>query len=284
MKKVILIQLLLGVYLVYAGNFEAVCVGINDLRSWSWPVLEYMEKDARDMRDMLYEQGFHNVITLIGSGADEISIKYYIEHMSQEEGDKCVFYFSGHGQRGYTYYGTQSYLATYNYPDSPQLLFAYELGGLFLTDNFSCIIEACYSGGFRTVIDDGVILTSCNDLESSIELEDLQHGLFTHFILEGMANNEADDSDNGNFVSVEELYSYSLNRVLARNSNQHVQLGDNFSGEFNLTVDSGSNLPPIPAETCHPFRFKPATHSGRNFTTYKAFSGMRKNVVYSKKI
>ena len=33
-------------------------------------------------------------------------------------------------------------------------------------------------------------------------------------------------------------------------------------------VDSGANLPGIPVQTCHPFRLKPAIHSGSKFTTY----------------
>jgi len=85
------------------------------------------------------------------------------------------------------------------------------------------------------------------------------------------------------YLMISPLRTIVCSRKEKRASVIEQQTGGNFRSD-GYVVDSGSNLPPIPAETCHPFRFKPATHSGRNFTTYKAFSGMRKNVVYSKKI
>lgn len=69
----------------------------------------------------------------------------------------------------------------------------------------------------------GVVLTACDDDETSWEISELSHGLFTYYLLEAMEG--AGDTNGDGFVSVRECYEYMYSPVLAKKP-QHIQIYD----------------------------------------------------------
>ncbi|MGH9461909.1 MAG: PASTA domain-containing protein [Vicinamibacteria bacterium] len=83
------------------GTYRAVIIGIDDYTSWE--PLEFAERDARELRDILTEHyGFapERVVTLLGSEATEsrimTSLRDMLEH--SQESDNLLIYYAGHGQ------------------------------------------------------------------------------------------------------------------------------------------------------------------------------------------
>ncbi len=87
----------------------------------------------------------------------------------------------------------------------------------------------------------GVVVTACDDDEVCIERADLQHGVFTYCLLNGMGG-LADDNYN-NRISAEECYYYA--RPCALNYyDQHAQMYDGHSGELEFLGVEPSCSPP----------------------------------------
>jgi uncharacterized caspase-like protein len=101
------------------------------------------------------------------------------------------------------------------------------------------IADACYSGasggrtisltGIRSTISDGfldriatgkgkIILTASGANEVSEENENLRHGVFTYYLLEGLRGNA--DTDRDGLITVDEAYRYVSDRVPEVTSNE----------------------------------------------------------------
>ncbi len=83
------------------GTFRALIIGINGYKHW--PVLQFAESDARDIREILISSyGFQpeNVLSLIGSEATESRILNSLKSLlNQATGqDNILVYYAGHGQ------------------------------------------------------------------------------------------------------------------------------------------------------------------------------------------
>jgi uncharacterized caspase-like protein len=103
------------------------------------------------------------------------------------------------------------------------------------------IADACYSGasggrtvpldGYRATLSDGfldrlssgrgkVIITASSANEISIERDDLQHGVFTYFLLQGLRGSA--DIDRDGVITVDEAYRYTSDQVIkATGQEQH---------------------------------------------------------------
>jgi len=84
-------------------------------------------------------------------------------------------------------------------------------------------MRANISDGFMDRISSGkgrVIITASGANEVSTEKDDLKHGVFTYFLLEGLKG--AADFDNDGIITVDEAYNYvSINVPMATNQAQH---------------------------------------------------------------
>jgi uncharacterized caspase-like protein len=79
----------------------------------------------------------------------------------------------------------------------------------------------------------GVVITACDDDETSVETGALQNGAFTYWLLQGMTG-LADKNRNG-WVSAEELYAYLLTTSIAADYDQHAQMYDGYGkGEIDF--------------------------------------------------
>ncbi|WPD22807.1 MAG: caspase family protein [Candidatus Electrothrix scaldis] len=82
----------------YFGKSYAVVIGIRNYPT-HWDALEYAEKDAKAMAELLEKQGFE-VRRFIGREATRNNIVSYLEDdlaTRLTTNDRIIFYFSGHG-------------------------------------------------------------------------------------------------------------------------------------------------------------------------------------------
>jgi len=189
---------------------------------------------------------------------------------SAQKDDLVVIFFAGHGAPEIDPRGVESDgLAKYLVPSDadPDDLYATALPMDELTTIFSRIdadqvvmfLDACYSGaaGGRTFasrrtrasrIDDvflerltrskgRVIVTASRANEVSLELADLGHGIFSHYLIQGIRG--TGDLDRDGMVSLQELYQY-LEQEVSRKSrlsggNQHPVMKGELEGILPLT-------------------------------------------------
>ena len=82
-----------------------------------------------------------------------------------------------------------------------------------------------------------IIITASRPNEKSLELDSLRHGVFTHFLLEGLRGKA--DVNKDNIVHLREAYDYLEIKVseMARNigGNQHPVMVGSFSGKIILS-------------------------------------------------
>ena len=190
---------------------------------------------------------------------------------SAAKGDTVLVFFAGHGAPEVDPRGVErDGLAKYLIPSDadPEDLYATALSMDEIQTIFSRIeadlivvfVDACYSGaaGGRTfasrrmqtrtlAVDERflerltggkgrAIITASRPSEVSIELNDLQHGLFTYYVVEGLKG--AGDLDRDGIVTLQELYTY-VEREVSRKSravggNQHPVLKGELEGPFPL--------------------------------------------------
>ena len=118
------------------------------------------------------------------------------------------------------------------------------------------IVDSCYSGasGGRTVSTGGiraniadtfldriaggrgkVIITASAASEVSVERDELKHGVFTYYLLEGLKG--AADSDRDGMISVDEAYRYVSDKVpRATGQEQHPVKKGSVEGDLIFTV------------------------------------------------
>jgi uncharacterized caspase-like protein len=85
------------------------------------------------------------------------------------------------------------------------------------------------------------VLSASSNYETSQETKELGggHGVFTHYLLEGL--NGAADQDGDGLISIREVQDFTYQKVSAfTNGKQHPELKGYFSGSFPLSVTSSS--------------------------------------------
>jgi uncharacterized caspase-like protein len=135
-----------------------------------------------------------------------------------------------------------------------------ELGYLFSrikSERLVFLVDSCYSGasggrtvenfGFRANISDKfleristgrgkIIITASAANEVSAEKDELEHGVFTYFLLEGL-NGKA-DTDSDKIITVDEIYRYVSDQVpKATGQEQHPVKRGSVEGELVLGVN-----------------------------------------------
>jgi uncharacterized caspase-like protein len=94
------------------------------------------------------------------------------------------------------------------------------------------------SGAFWERLSQGkgrVILTASDANEVSVEKDELKHGIFTYYLLEGLRGKA--DSDNDGIITVDEVYRYVSTKVSqATGQNQHPVKKGETTGQIILGV------------------------------------------------
>jgi EAL domain-containing protein (putative c-di-GMP-specific phosphodiesterase class I) len=219
----------------------AVLIGINSYTDKTYlPPLRYAEKDCRDFADALADTGGgifspNNVKVVLGSEATTRNIETQLHSfVVKQSADLVLVYFSGHGfltgdpQEGYL--GTSD-VSTTELLKNPNagLRMRYLHEEVFLkssAENIIFILDCCHSGSLvpahvRTSITQSpsrglldakyytkgrIAICSCPPDAVSRESEQLQNGVFTHFLLKGLKG-EAVEAATGQ-VTVDSLLAY----------------------------------------------------------------------------
>jgi formylglycine-generating enzyme required for sulfatase activity/uncharacterized caspase-like protein len=219
------------------GKNWAIAIGINNYDNLQ--SLKYAQRDAEVMATWFREEAKFDRIFLFTENSPPIPanppivtqptnarfrrfLNVQFETPLLKPEDNLWFFFAGHGKR----YNDQDYLM---FPDSDPTDSTTAISVDFITqrlrrcgaDNVVLLLDACRDDGSRGGLGIGeeehqgvITFYSCTANQPSFEIDELQHGAFTHALLEGLRlQGEA------NCATVERLNQYLNRRVPQINTN-----------------------------------------------------------------
>jgi len=228
-------------------NIWAVVIGINEYPNIR--KLKYAVNDAKAFYELLISHNKipeENVTLLIDQKASLTNIRSYLgTKLKNKAGkeDMVIIYFAGHGATERDVMspdgdGLEKYLLPYDadledlYSSALPMRDISHIFHRIRSERIIFIADSCYSGasGGRTVsfsktranISDAfldriiggkgtIILTASGANEVSAENEEFRHGVFTHYLLEGLKGKA--DTDKDSLITVDEIYKYVSDRV-----------------------------------------------------------------------
>jgi hypothetical protein len=207
-------------------DMKALIVGIADYPDKG--DLRYTDDDAYDIREVLIKNGWNqNDITfLIDQNATKLNIYNELNNISSQTNPSSLslFFFSGHG----TQTSNGEAICCYD-----TVLYDMELNNIMNNFNgkVTIIIDACHSGGMipddksekidfnraeftrkfvetiRGENNNRVILMACSAEEYSYEHYDLQNGIFSYYIINGLDGSANKNTDE--IITAEETFYYA---------------------------------------------------------------------------
>jgi hypothetical protein len=264
-------KLITAHYTPRSRNVWAVVVGINDYPRL--PKLKYAVNDAQAFFDLLSVRNHvpaANITLLVNDQATLRNLRSALGVRLKEAAgkeDMVVVYFAGHGAvdpdtKSIDPDGLEKYLLTYD--TDPSELYATGLPmreiahimDRIRSERLIFLADACYSGGSggRTTSISGlraniadtfleriaagrgkVIIAASAPNEVSVEKDELQHGVFTYYLLEALRG-EA-DSDRDGAVTLDEAYRYVSEKVSqATGQEQHPVKKGSVEGNLVLSI------------------------------------------------
>jgi hypothetical protein len=223
---------------VKKGTNHALIIGVGKYRDSNITPLKYVENDARELYRVLtdHRTGFfkpENVSILLNQKATERKIRFKFDDIAAkaQEDDLLLIFYAGHG---FTYPDSDTYWLTYDtvYGRQGNRIQSSAFSNLIMGEKIRNIkaktliffIDACYSSGMVDISTavrgletdlragkDYVIITSSQANQRSMESPSLRHGLFSYFLVKGLAG-EADTNGDG-IVNIEELWDFVQPRV-----------------------------------------------------------------------
>ncbi|QGJ71978.1 Hypothetical protein PBC10988_36910 [Planctomycetales bacterium 10988] len=255
-----------------AGTRYALLIGINDYDYLS--DLEYCATDIQGLQKQLLKSGFdENRVYMMHEEVEDrrlLPSKTAIERLLKmvtnlaQKGDTILVAFSGHG----LHLGEESFFCPLDaHPEEKSTLLSvkwvYEQLEQCSAGQKLLIVDACRNRlelpGRRSVLGNspqglmntiqappqGILtLTSCDIGEFAMEAEDLSHGVFTHFLLEGLSG-QADMNQDGE-IGILEIFAY-VNRqtkdYVGKNffELQQPTLRGTINGDFVVATVSGTS-------------------------------------------
>ncbi len=215
------------------GNAWAVVVGINDYKTARR--LRFAVADASAVADLLTRQGF-TVTTLYNQQATRANILQEIgTNLLNNVGpeDRVLIYFSGHGmdlQKGQA--ARRGFLLPVEGNEQNMDATAIrmgrirELAGAMPAKHVLFIVDACYGGigGLRSKgktsfvtnqrLEDLTrepsrwLITAGGADQEALEVDEWEHGLFTHFLLKGLDDQQLADRNQDKIITGSELWAY----------------------------------------------------------------------------
>jgi hypothetical protein len=252
-------------------NVWAVVVGINDYPRL--PRLKYAVNDAEAFYRLLVEENRvppENVTLLTNEKASLVSLRSTLGTRiknAARESDMVIIFFAGHGATERDAAspdgdGLEKYLLPFDtdpadlYTTAMPMVEIARIFNRIRSERLVFIADACYSGGSggRTIsvadtranIGDGflervvggrgkVIMTASSANEVSVEKDELQHGVFTYYLLEGLRGKA--DLDRDAMITVDEAYRYVYEQVPnATGQEQHPVKKGSVEGNVVLSV------------------------------------------------
>jgi len=249
------------------GEKWAILIGIDDYLNAG--DLKYCGADQRSLKEQLVRSGFNEAqVYLLHDEAKDRKLTPYKTNIERqlktvlgfaERGDFILLAFSGHG----VHFNKVSYLCPGDAKlDDPSTLISmdwvYEQLGKSKADLRLVMVDACRNDprpegqrsmspkelreGTRQFVETSdqrlpegiVLLHSCSEGEVSQEDKDFGHGVFMHYILEGLAGSA--DQDGDQVVTFNELVRYSSRETKIfvekrYNDSQRPKLKGNLAGD-----------------------------------------------------
>ena len=252
-KKITLLSLLFLVTVGAARAYDktyAVIVALNDYKYDACiKDLPYSLNNAMGFYNYLTSKEggsvpSSNICLITDSRASRTNIITLSKAMfaNANQNDRVFFYFSGHGGEGclapYDYNGY--YESTLTYEDVKSIFRSAKCNTKLL------FIDACHSGGikgnpnkvdgnssFTDNMNIAVMVASKSD-EYSYQWSDLQMGGFTYYLIEGL--NGAANRDGNKYITIQELFYYVRNKVLARSQELYTEQTPQLFGKFDLRL------------------------------------------------
>jgi hypothetical protein len=252
-------------------NVWAVVVGINDYPRL--PKLKYAVNDAEAFYRLLVEDNRiprENVVLLANEQANLVNLRSTLGTRIKNaagENDMVIIFFAGHGATERDAAspdgdGLEKYLLPFDtdpadlYTTAMPMVEVARILNRIRSERIVFIADACYSGasggrtvnvsGMRTNIGDGyldrvvggrgkVIITASSANEVSVEKDELQHGVFTYYLVEGLRGKA--DVDRDSLVTVDEAYRYVYEQVpKATGQEQHPVKKGSVEGSLVLSI------------------------------------------------
>ncbi|WP_348917944.1 caspase family protein [Adonisia turfae] len=188
----------------------AICIGINDY--YNLKPLNYAVQDAVSVHDFFLKEGDFERVFYFSDNSPAIetpkgairslptyaNLKRFFRERFQKSflsvGDNFWFFFAGHGEL----HGGHDYLMPIDVDPGNVEETALRISDITAylrnsgADNTVLLLDACRSQGRRAPVGVGtdaqqgmVTIYSCSPRESSYEIDDLGHGVFTHALLDG---------------------------------------------------------------------------------------------------
>ena len=220
--------ILYSTFTLHAETY-VVCVGIGNYADPKIPNLEKTEKDAISMASF-YKKGTKNVITITGKYATKVQIMNSIrsQFARAKDGDKIVFYFSGHGYPGgFCPYDMHSINDGLTYSDVVNVMAKSKAKDKII------FADACNSGAIRQSKSSSkpntgnvLLFLSSRGNENSIESPLLSNGFFTNYLLHGLGGKA--DANGDKAITAKELFDFVSQGViqLSKNTQHPVMWGD----------------------------------------------------------
>ena len=252
-------------------NVLAVIVGINDYPKL--PKLKFAANDAAEFQRLLVEKNrvpAENIHLLLNTEATLSNLRSILGtrlRAAAAKDDMVIIYFAGHGSTERDALspdgdGLEKYLLTWEADPKdlyatalPMREIAYILDRI-QSERLIFIVDACYSGasggrtvgagGLRATLSDSflerlaagrgkVIITASAANEVSVEKDELRHGVFTYYLLEGLRGGA--DLDRDGAVTVDEAYRYVSEKVpRATGQEQHPVKKGEVEGSIVLSI------------------------------------------------
>ncbi len=252
-------------------NVWAVVIGINDYPKL--PKLKYAVNDAEAFYRLLVEGNRvppENVTLLTNEQANLVTLRSTLGTRiknAARENDMVIIFFAGHGatERDATSPdgdGLEKYLLPFDtdpadlYSTAMPMVEVARILNRIRSERLVFIADACYSGasGGRTISVTGVranmtdgflervtggrgkmIITASAANEVSVEKDELQHGVFTYYLLEGLRGKA--DLDRDSMITVDEAYRYVYDQVpQATGQEQHPVKKGTVEGNVVLSI------------------------------------------------
>ena len=255
----------------------AIIVGISRYQHSGWN-LKYADRDADELYKLLltssggnYKQ--ENIRKLTNEQATTRNIRIELHDFLKQPAreDVVLLYFACHGSTDPDR-PKNLYLLTHDTEPSriagtalPMREIELAIGETLLAEKVIVLADTCHSGaigggiGYRSASDDSAdmrrylqdlsraragtaLLTSAETSQVARESDQWGggHGVFTHYLLEGMRG--AADDDNNGIVTIGELFEYVRDNVKRATSNrQHPVIGSNFDRNLPVAITPNSN-------------------------------------------
>ena len=180
-------------------------------KEWNvYPVgIKHPDDSARDLAAKLSPIiGEDHIKLVLNSEATNTGIYYAIQWLAERSdvNDTVLFYFCGHS--------APQNIGSYDYLVSDWQLA--EWLDKLNAQKVIVILDTCYAGSFSEELGQNgrVVLMSCQSHESSLEDRDLEHGVFTYYVLQTFNDFDSADSNHNYELSAEEIFDYAKPKTI----------------------------------------------------------------------